>query len=290
MIRTTLTALLFLLLSIPVLSSAADNLAILESVVAANDQIQPGLHNYHATVETSRIEEMMMRLTKGMPADVTPPPAPVIKKFWQRHGDGLVYASSTPQSPYVEKMVNQVSANLAIELNEMLLPAKHAERRQVLAGQAKIKASEVALADKLIHHLEITFDAPTDLDEAFYVTGMRLPQKQINSLTFDIDTAMNTISEMRVMTADGLHLAVELRYIKVVGGYIPERFRVTSLDGKIDDLFEVKFTEVDGYILPSSMRRTIRRPELQEDLEVFFTDYQVNRPIDEDLQSRLKAK
>jgi hypothetical protein len=36
------------------------------------------------------------------------------------------------------------------------------------------------------------------------------------------------------------------------------------------------------------MLRIIRRPELQENLEVFFKDYQVNQPIPEDIQTRLK--
>ncbi len=35
------------------------------------------------------------------------------------------------------------------------------------------------------------------------------------------------------------------------------------------------------------MLRVIRHPELQEKLEVFFKEYQVNQPIPEDIQPRL---
>ncbi len=158
-------------------------------------------------------------------------------------------------------MVKQISANLAVELNEMLLPPARAEQRRELAKGANIKLSEVALADHLMHQLEITFEKPTDLNGAFYVSGMRLPQKQIKSLTFDIDSDTNTVNELGVVADNGLRLSVEIRYLKVAGGYLPERFQVTSPDGKVDDLFEVKFTEVGNYLLPASMLRIIRRPE-----------------------------
>lgn len=290
MLRTTLAALLFFTLTIPSLLLADDSLAVLEAVAAANRQVQPGLQNYLTTVETSRVEEMMTNLTSGMPADVKSPPPPIISKFWQRNGESLVYARQTQLIPYVEKMVKQISANLAVELNEILLPAVQAEQRRKLVKGASVKSNEVALADNLIHRLEIIFKKPTDLKEAFYANGMRLPQKQIKSLIFDIDTGTNTISELGLIADNGLQLTVEIRYLKVAGGYIPERFRITSPDGKVDDLFEVEFTEVDSYLLPTSMLRTIRRPELQEELKVFFKNYQVNQPITEDIQARLKKQ
>jgi hypothetical protein len=288
MFRASLIALLLFSLTVPSLLSAGNNLAILEAVAKANREVQPTLQNYLATVETSRIEEMMTRMTSGMPPEVKPPPTPVITKFWQRNGDGLVYARKTQLTPYVEKMVKQISANLAVELNEMLLPPGRAEQRRELAKGANIKLSEVALADHLMHQLEITFQKPTDLNGAFYVSGMRLPQKQIKSLTFDIDSDTNTVNELGIVADNGLRLSVEVRYLKVAGGYLPERFQVTSPDGKVDDLFEVKFTEVGNYLLPASMLRIIRRPNLQDNLEVFFKDYQVNQPLPEDIQTRLK--
>ncbi|MDT8443708.1 MAG: hypothetical protein RQ722_05410 [Desulfuromonadales bacterium] len=287
MLRAALVTLIVFTLATPPCLFAGNNLEILEKVAAANEQVQPGLQNYRATVETSRIEEMMTSLTSGMPADVMPPPAPVIIKFWQRNGKGLVYAKQTQLTPYVDKMVKQISANLAVELNQMLLPADQAEQRDQLVKDARVKSSEVAVADDLIHHLEIIFAKPTDLNEAFYASGMRLPQKQINSLIFDIDTKTNTISEMRIVAENELQLSVEIRYLAVAGGYIPERFQITSPGGKIDDLFEVRFVKIDNYLLPASMLRVIRRPELQDNLEVFFKGYQINQPIPEDIQTRL---
>jgi len=287
MFKSSLVALIFLVMTLPTVLLADDNMTILEAVVAANARVQPGLQHYVATVETSRIDEMVTHMISGMPADITPP---VITKFWQRDGKSLVFAQQNQLNTYVDKMVKQLSTNLAVELNEMLLPVARAEQRRVLVRGAEIKLSEVALAESLINRLEITFAQPTDLEEAFYAGGMHLPQKQVVSLGFDIDNKTNTVSELLITTADGLRLSLEIRYITVTGGQTPERFQITSPDGKIDERFEVKFTEVDGYQLPASMLRVIRRPDLQEELEVLFKNYQVNQPIPEDIQSRLKGQ
>jgi hypothetical protein len=187
-------------------------------------------------------------------------------------------------------MVKKLSTNLAIELNEMLLPVDQATERLGLAKGANLKSSEVALAGDLIHRLEITFNKPTDLNEAFYVSGMRLPQKQINSLTFDIDSKTNTLSELSIVADNGLQLTVEIRYLAVAGGHIPERFMITSPDGNIEDSFEVRFLEIDNFLLPASMLRVIHRPELKEELEIVFKNYQVNQPIPEDIQTRLNSQ
>jgi hypothetical protein len=290
MFRSSLVVLSFFILTTPTTLFANENLAALEKVVAANALTQPELQNYLVTVETSRIEEMMSSMTAGMPADVKPPTPPVIVKFWQRNGEGLVFAKKETLTPYVEKMVNRLSANLAIELHEMILPADQADARQTLIKNAKLKSSEVSLAEQLIHRLEITFNEPTDLHGAFYVSGMRLPQKQINTLTFDIDTRTNTVNEMSLTVEGGLQLTVEIRYLEVTGGHIPERFQTTSPDGKVEDIFEATLVEVDSFVLPTSMLRTINRPDLQETLEVFFKDYQLNQPIPEDIQTRLKGQ
>jgi hypothetical protein len=290
MFRSSLVVLSFLILTTPTILFANENLAVLEKVVAANALTQPELQNYLVTVETSRIEEMMSSMTAGMPADVKPPTPPVIVKFWQRNGEGLVFAKKETLTPYVEKMVNRLSANLAIELHEMILPADQADARQTLIKNAKLKSSEVSLAEQLIHRLEITFNKPTDLHGAFYVSGMRLPQKQINTLTFDIDNRTNTVNEMSLTVEGGLQLTVEIRYLEVPGGHLPERFQTTSPDGKVEDIFEATLAEVDSFVLPTSMLRTINRPDLQETLEVFFKDYQLNQPIPEDIQTRLKGQ
>ena len=287
MLRSFLASLAFLFLTFPSLVFAADDLAVLESVVAAGERVQPKLMNYHATIETPRVEEMMARLTEGIPPAVKPPPLPVIYKFWQRQGKRLIYTGNAQTTPSVEKIDLQILADLAVDLNEILLPSGRAGQRRELVKKAKITSSDVALADNLIHRLEITFTEPTDLKQAFYTGGIGLPQNQIKTLVFDVDDTTGRVNELGILADNELQLTVEIRYIEVPGGHVPERFKVTSPDGKIDDLFETKFTEVDGYVLPLSTQRTIRRPDLREETEVLFKNYRINQPIPTELQNRL---
>lgn len=290
MFRQSLLVLFVFALSTPTLLLAKSPHEALERVAAANDRTQPGLQNYLVTIETSRTAEMMPDATSDIPSEIKPLAPPILTKFWQRDGKSLVSARQTGQTTPLDKIIEELSANLTVELNERLLPGAQAKQRRTLLNGANIKSSEVALTDNLIQRLEITFEKPTDLGEAFYVSGMRLPQKQIKSLIFDIDNRKNTVSELSLVADGGLQLSVEIRYLEVAGGYIPERFQTTSPDGKVDDLFEIKFVEVDSYLLPASMLRVTRSPEIQERLEIFFKGYQVNQPIPLDIKARLENK
>ena len=70
MLRSFLASLAFLFLTYPSLLFAADDLAILESVVAAGERVHPELKNYLTTIETARIEELMARLARDEDLDV----------------------------------------------------------------------------------------------------------------------------------------------------------------------------------------------------------------------------
>ena len=287
MLKTSLFALLCLALALPASLMAEGNMEVIESVAAVNAQLQPGLQNYLAIVEAPRIQELVTRLSNALPTEDTPP-LPVIKRFWQRNGSILVFVEETQRPPYVEQLVTLLSGRLAVEPLEMLLPTERAAQRHELLKSASIMRSEVVLADNLIKRLEISFPQPTDLDGAFYVEEIHLPQEQVSELVFDIDTRTNTINELLVASGSGLRLTAEIRYLAVPGGYIPERIKITSPDGTIDDLFEIEFTEIESYLLPARMLHIIRRPEFEENLEIFFKDYQVNQPVSENLQERLK--
>lgn len=286
MLQTLLTGLTILLITLPAPLLADDRLAVLEAVATASSAAQPGLESYLVTVETSRIAEMLDRMTVGMVADTPRPDPPVITRFWSRkEGSGIV-AGPEPLQPYVAQMVERVSAHLAVELNSLLLPADRSVQRRALTATATIKSSEVALGNDLIRQLEIVFAAPTDLGAAFYAAGMRLPQKQVKSLVFDVDVRARVVNELTILRADGQRLTVEIRYFDAPGGKLPQRFRITSPDGKVDDLFEAQLSEVAGFYLPTSMRRILRRPDLQEDLEIHFRNYRVNQPIPETMRPK----
>jgi hypothetical protein len=159
-----------------------------------------------------------------------------------------------------------------------------------LAEKAEITLSEVALADDVtIHRLEIIFPEATDLDQAFYRNALRLPQRQVTKLVFDIDSRQNTVNEIAAITADGLQLTAEFRYRAVDTGMLAERIQITSPDGRVDELYEVEFTMVEGYSLPATMTLTIRRPEIQDQLEMHFRNYRINQPLPDEVQRRLRS-
>lgn len=288
------TALISLSLSLSLLLAgqvrADDPLAKLEAAAQQDDQLQPGLESYQAVVETAKIREMIEKMTASMPSNLPRPAAPTVHKYWLRGAPrSLILAEGEQSNPYVAQMVERFSSSLAVELDALLLPADKIAERRELAGQATIKSTELVLDSNLMQRIDILFASPTDLNQAFYHTGLRLPQKQITSLTFDIDGKSGTITELTVVTADNLKLTAEIRYRQLASGNLPERLRVTSPDGQIDDLFDVHFAETAGYLLPTRMVRTIRRPDLQEDLDVSFKNYRVNQPLPEQVRTQLSV-
>ena len=288
MLRSLSLVSLCMILLIPCQALASEPLDLLEAAAQADDLLQPGLENYQVRVETTKVEEMIERMTASMPKDVPRPPPPAISKYWQRGAPrSLIVAEGESSAPYVTQMVERFSNALAVELDALLLPAdKIAERRELAAG-ATLKSSTVSLGNNTIQRIRIEFPAPTDLNQAFYKTGIRLPQKQILALTFDIDGNTGSITELTILTEDRLLLTAEIRYRKIASGYLPERIQVTSPDGHIDDLFEVTFAESGGFELPKRMVRSIRRPDLKDELDVTFSNYLVNQRLPEQVRQQL---
>lgn len=277
-----------LLLSSPNLFAAEDHLTALEATVQDRDRLQPGLETYIVTVETAKVSEMIQKMTASMPPDVPRPQAPEITKYWQRsNGRSLVLAKSSQAMPYVEQMIERFSSTLAVALDDLLMPAETSSLRRRLTSGATVKMAETALAGQVLQQIDITFAEPVDLGDAFYRSGLRLPRKQVSTLHFDIDKQSATVTELDVTTADGTTLTVEFRYRTVPGGHLPERIHTTSPDGRIDDLFEVTFAETGGFILPLRMVRTLRRPDLTDDLDVSFNNYRINQPLPEEIRIRL---
>mgnify|MGYP001181025360 CR=1 FL=1 len=288
MLRTLTICFLCLALFTPCAALASDPLDLLEAAAQADDLLQPELKSYQVRIETTKIEEMIKRMTSSMPQDVPRPPAPAISKYWLRGAPRtLIMAEGESSAPYVSQMVERFSSALAVELDALLLPVEENARRRELAANASLKTTTVELGNNTIQRVTIAFTSPTDLNQAFYRTGIRLPQKQIISLIFDIDAKTSSITELTVLTAGQLKLTAEIRYRQIASGYLPERVRVTSPDGSIDDLLEVSFTEAGGFQLPSRMVRTIRRPDLSDDLDVTFSNYLINQPLPEQIHQQL---
>ena len=267
---------------------AEDRLVPLESAAHSTASLQPGLESYQATVVTDRIAAMIQSSTASMPADMPRPEVPTVVKYWRRGAPrSAIVASGAQASPFMQQMVQRISANLAIEPDELVLPPDKGAERRRLAEQATVKNTETTVADNVMQRVELLFAVPADLGEAFYGNGLRLPQNGISKLQFDIDAKTRTVRELVVQSAAGDQLLAEFRYRPVRSGLLAERVRVTSPDGKVDDRLEVTFAEVAGYLLPDKIVRVLNRPGLQDHLEVAFTDYRINQPFPAEIEAQL---
>lgn len=279
--------LIILLLAVPTAIAAENRLALLEEVAHSAETLQPGLESYQATVHTDRIAATIAAMTASMPAELPRPEAPTVTKYWRRGAPrSVIIASGAQPAPFIQQMVQRISASLAIEPEELVLPPARKAERQRLVAQATIKSTATALPDQVLQRVEINFPAPTDVGDAFYGNGLRLPQNGITKLLFDIDLDSRTVRELTVQTATGEALLAELRYRPVRGGLLAERVRVTSPDGKVDDRLAVTFTEVAGFLLPAKTERTLQRPDLQDHLEVTFTSHRVNLPFPAEVETQ----
>lgn len=273
-----------LLLLLPCLTAADDHLQALEEIARQRADLQPSLENYSARI----VYDNVAGLLPGQPSDAALPDSPALIRYWQRGKPGLVAispeqtVSSEQQHPLLFKEL------LSNGLEDALIPAGRSAERLRIAGQAEIKTADTILGQKLLKRIELTFAEPTSLQEAFYSSALPLPQEEITKLYLDIDAGTHTVQEVGLLTADGLKLTVEMRYDEIPGGFLPERVKITSPDGRIDDLFEVAYKEVDGFVLPAKFTQKTRRPGLHGDLVVAFEDYRINETFPADIQARLE--
>lgn len=275
------------MLALPMTSRAENRLAALEAVVQAADSVQPGLTGYQTNVHTARIAESIAAMTAAMPTEMPRPQVPVVVKYWRRGTPrSLIVAEGGQNSPFMQQMVQRVSSSLTIEPEGLIMPSGKAAERQRLAEQATVRSTETKLADNVLQRIEVAFAKPVDIGEAFYSSGLRLPQKDIVKLQFDINVKTRTVRELTIQTAGGAPLLAEIRYRSATGGFIPERVQVTSPDGKVDDRLEIDFTEVDGFLLPARIVRSLNRPDIKDTLEVTFGNYRLNEPFPAEVEAQ----
>lgn len=281
MIRCVL--LLLCLLAIPPAAMAAFDPAPIENVSRAYAAIQPGLETYRVDIETSKLGEMLARMTAGMPPEARRPVSPVLRKYWSRAAGTSVIRAEVPDVfPYMQELVGRFSAEFAVDLRSMFLPLAAAEQRRTLLRAAAVKSYETQLEQARTQNIEITFREPLDVEGAFYGTGLDLPRQAVKSLNMELDPNRKILKRLDITTVDH-RLTVEIRHQEVQGGSLPGEIRVTTPDGSIDDGFATTFGEIEGYLLPTEQVRTVRRPGRQETLTVRFTGYRLNLPMPEDI-------
>lgn len=281
---------LFLVLSLLLLSAPvqADDLQPIEKIARAYAKKQPALENYQVTVETEKVEEMLEKMTANIPADAPRPPSPLIRKYWQRStGKSLIRAEGPNIFPYMQEMVKRFSGDFALELYDFLLPVGRSADRAGLVVDATVKTAVNDLAGAKLQTTSIQFPAAVDLAGAFYGEGLSLPQAGVIRLVFDVDPELEVVKRVEVTLAAGGVLSLEIRYRAVTAGLLPENILVTSLDGRIDNRYETKFSLYDGVWLPRKQKRFVREGDKTDMLKVTFVDYEINAKFPKDVRKLL---
>ncbi len=271
---------LFLAALFPIKVHAGVDPAPLEEVSQRNAALQPGLENYQARVETTKFADMLRQMTANMPPELPRPETPVLRKYWDRStGATLIRAEGVNVFPYMQEMVRRFSAEFAVELRSLFLPASMVGARRALLEGATGTSSETLMEKQRLLTLQISFPAPVDLKGSFYGEGLDLPQRQVRQLLLDIDPERDLLRRLEIVTADGKRVAAEIRYQERKGEAFPQEVRITAPDGSIDDLFVTTFCEVEGFLLPLRQEREISRPDRKETITVSFSEYRVNISI-----------
>jgi hypothetical protein len=270
----------------PGLASANDRLQALEQTACQGLNLQPGLERYSARIVSVQVADMLHELTAETPA----PPAPSLIMYRQCGKPGLVTTLNEPADPVGQQIADHFAKILSSVLERTLIPEGRSELRRRIADRADIKTADTLLGQTLLKRIELTFETPVALQEAFYTRDLPLPQESIAKLYFDIEDGTRTIQEVGLLTADGLKLTMEMRYHQVPGGFMPERIKITSQDGRIDDLLEITYKEIGGFSLPASITQIMRRPGQQENLAATLEDHQINQPFPENIRRRFELQ
>lgn len=283
--------LIILLLALPWSAHAAFDPALLEQIGNHYRAPQKGLDTYAVTINTPKIGEMITQMTANLPADVARPEVPVLTKYWSRAvGASVVVASGHNLLPTMREMVERFSRSYAVDLPLTLLPADRAEQRAALFGKGKITVTETRLDDSRRLDVALRFATPINLDGAFFGRSLPVPQRNIQSITFDLDPDRVVLHQVDFVTGENHRVTLELRHQLHGGLELPTELRVTSPDGRIDDRLQTVMGEVQGYWLPLRQVREINRPGHQETVTVTFSDYRLNIPLPPEILGRLTPR
>jgi len=243
------------------------------------------------TLKTDKFEEMVARMTASMPPDLPRPTAPQLVKYWSRaSGASLIRGEGGNVFPYMQEMIARLSAEFAVDLRTLFLPASGTVRRGELLAAAKVESSETVVAAEPTAVVDIAFAAPADLGGAFYGEGLELPQKAIRSLRFELDPKKAVVRGLTITPAAGPALTVAVKHLMVEGGWLPERIAVAAADGSRDDTFVTTFAEIAGFWLPLRQERTVRTAAGSESFTVTFAGYQLNTTFPADVEQALRGR
>jgi len=251
---------------------------LIEDVSRRYANAQPNLESYQVELKTSKINEIIARMTASMPPEMQRPAEPQLIKYWRRNHGSTVRASGAIM-PTMQQMIDRFSQQFAVDLDRFFFPADQADRRTVLARQAQIKSTDTQIGSEMLHNIEFLFEKPATIAGAFYAAGLDLPQDGITRLEFELDQKNKLLRQIVIEANESPQLTVVIRHAELDGEWFPVDIRVTSPDGKIDDHFVTTLKKISGFHLPTRQTRNIHRPGDVEEMQVDFLNYKVTASV-----------
>jgi hypothetical protein len=284
-----LLSLLLVLLAVTASPSfATDELGYLEALSRHYADSQPELRTYVVEVKTSKLQEMIREMTANMPADLPRPVSPTLKKYWSRDaGQSLIHMEVEQPFPYMAEMVRRFSDRFNIDLKTFFLPPEGRGMREDLLKKATVKNFESRIEDSRNLHISLEFPEPTDIGEAFFRRGLRIPHTDILSVAFDLDPEQELLRRIEIITSSDVRYAVEIRHLDLKTGHVPQDIRLTTADGTVDDRLITTFAESGGFLLPTRQVRTLRRNNRTQTIAVEFLDYRINIDLPPSVRTEL---
>ncbi len=240
------------------------------------------IKSYICDVETMQFENIMKKMTSGMPEDFDRPKKPILRKYWHKKKGMVIRVEGKEVFPYMKEQAKRMSSQFALELKCFFLPMDMKKEREALLKEAEISVSK----DKDIKRVQISFKEKKDIGQLFFKTGLPLPTKNIKNIEILFNTKESLLEGMSLIyekdQINSVVVDLSIRYIELEGKKYIEEINLLANDGSLKSSFKTEFTKVGKYYLPSRQIRYtegVDIPEEQRKIEVNFKNYKINARI-----------
>lgn len=240
------------------------------------------IKSYVCDVETMQFENIMKKMTSGMPENFSRPQKPKLRKYWHYKMGMAIRVEGKNVFPYMREQAKRMSSQFALELSCFFLPMDMKKVRDELINQSEISVAQ----EGDIKKITISFREKKDIDNIFFKSGLSLPTKDIKAIEFLFNTkdslleGMNLIYEKDQINTVKVELVI--KYIDLDNKKYIDEINVSTDDGSLKSSFKTEFVKIGKYYLPAKQVRYtegVNVPEENKRIEVNFKNYKINVKI-----------
>ncbi len=240
------------------------------------------IKSYVCDVDTMQFENIMKKMTSGMPENMPRPQKPALKKYWHKNRGMVIRVEGKNIFPYMAEMSKQMSSQFALELSCFFLPFDKKMERELLLKSAEFSVRKEG--DKEIYLVD--FKNKQDIGNAFFKTGLPIPTKDVKAIEIIFNPKEALLEGMNIDyekdQINTMRLSLKINYIELEGKKYMEEINIVSSDDSIKSSFKTEFTKVGKYYLPARQTRIVEGKDIPEEnrkIEVSFKNYKINVKI-----------